>query len=64
MGDMLLTSDQMKMFSNELDTFRAYHTEWLWNVKENWSATENKYLIPYTDHPVSEAQEGFHLFSD
>ena len=57
MGDMLLTSDQMKFFSRNSDVSRSFHTDWLW--KENWNANENKYLIPFMEHPVPETREGF-----
>ena len=60
MDDMLLTSDQMKMFTNGPSVFRSYHTDMLWN--QNWSSFENKYLIPYIAHPVRESRESFHLF--
>ena len=59
MGDMLLTSDQMKMFTDDPNLSRTYivHTNWLWT--KNWSKTENKYLIPFMVHPVRETQGGF-----
>ena len=55
---MLLTDDQMKMFSNEPDVFRSIsRTKWLWT--KHWNEIERKYLIPFTDHPVPAAQESF-----
>ena len=57
MGDMVLSRDQLQMFKNGHDVSRSYHTDWLW--KENWSAIQDKYLIPFKVHPVQEAQECF-----
>ena len=57
MDDMLLTSEQMKMFKNGPSVFRSYHTDMLWN--QNWSSFENKYLIPFIAHPVRESRESF-----
>ena len=59
MGDMLLTSDQMKMFSSEAGSKDFRLPDSVWSVQENWSSTENKYLIPFTVHPIRETQEGF-----
>ena len=55
MNDMDLTSEQMKFFSNK-SLSRTFHIsiDWLWN--RNWNAIENKYLIPFTVHPVRQAQ--------
>ena len=60
MDDMLLTSDQMKMFTNG-PSVRSYHTDMLWN--QNWSSFDNKYLIPFIAHPVRESRESFHFYS-
>ena len=55
MNDMNLTIEQMKFFSNKFLS-RTFHIsiDWLWN--RNWNAIENKYLIPFTVHPVRQAQ--------
>ena len=55
MDDMDLTTDQMKLFSMK-SLNRSFHItiDWLWN--KNWNSIEQKYLIPFTVHPVREAQ--------
>ena len=60
MGDMVLTSDQMNFLTTRPNLSRTMFTEWLWTG--NWNAAERKYIIPYTDHPIKEAQESFFYF--
>ena len=59
MGDMVLSSDQMIFLTTRPNLSRTMFTEWLWT--ENWNAAEKKYIIPYTDHPIKEAQESFYF---
>ena len=59
MGDMILTNDQMIFLTTPPGLSRTFYTEWIWT--ENWNAAEKKYIIPYTDHPIQEAQESFYF---
>ena len=61
MGDMILTSDQMNFLTARPSLSRTFNTKWLWTEKQNWDAAQKKYIIPYTDHPVKEAQESFYF---
>ena len=56
-GDMVFTDEQINFLSTSPDLVRSFYSESIW--REHWNAAEKKYIIPYTDHPITEAQECF-----